>query len=111
NHDCGYYYEQSTDDFSKIPGNPVAYWVSDKLISTFVNSKKIGDVAQPKQGLATANTNKYLRLWYEVDIDNIKFNANSHKDARETPERSYPYNKGGEFRNGTEIMIMLLTGM
>lgn len=98
NHDCGYYYEQSTDDFSKIPGNPVAYWVSDKLISTFVNSKKLGDVAQPKQGLATANNNKYLRLWYEVDIDNIKFNANSHKDARETPERWYPYNKGGEFR-------------
>ncbi|MBM6956702.1 BREX-1 system adenine-specific DNA-methyltransferase PglX [Ligilactobacillus salivarius] len=91
-------YVTDQNNFSKIPGNPIAYWVSDKLISAFVNSKKLGDIAQPKQGLATANNNKYLRLWYEVDIDNIKFNANSHKDARETPERWYPYNKGGEFR-------------
>ncbi len=35
NHDCGFYYEQNTDNFSKIPGSPVAYWASDSLQNVF----------------------------------------------------------------------------
>lgn len=91
-------YVTDQNNFAKIPGNPVAYWVSKKLIKDFKDGIPLGKVAGVKVGLQTGDNNKFLRQWYEVDIDNIKFNANSHKDARETSERWYPYNKGGEFR-------------
>ena len=88
----------STDNFSKIPGSPVAYWVSKRFITNFEKGKLLGTVADSKQGLATANNNYYLREWYEVSRDNIKFDATSHEDAQKAYQKWYPYNKGGEFR-------------
>lgn len=98
NHNCGYYYEQSTDDFSKIPGSPMAYWVSDKLIKIFKAGILLQELAISGNGMTTGNNEKFLRLWHEVNIDNIKFSAHSHKDSRASSERWYPYNKGGKFR-------------
>lgn len=40
NHNCGFYYETSTESFSKIPGSPIAYWVSSKLLSAFQDSRQ-----------------------------------------------------------------------
>lgn len=98
NHDCGFYYEQSTDNFSKIPGSPVAYWVSKGLLLAFTSGTMLGKLADSKQGIATANNNKYLRLWYEVSIVNVKFDAKTHEEASLCSEKWYPYNKGGAFR-------------
>ncbi len=67
NHDCGYYYEQSTDSFSKIPGSPVAYWLADSIINMYEDSITMKTVAHPKVGMQTSNNNKYLRLWHEID--------------------------------------------
>lgn len=98
NHDCGFYYEQSTDNFSKIPGSPVAYWVSKGLLLAFTSGTMLGKLADSKQGIATANNNKYLRLWYEVSMVNVKFDAKTHEEASLCSEKWYPYNKGGAFR-------------
>lgn len=87
----------STDNFSKIPGSPVAYWVSDQLISAF-NNPKIGDMADSKQGLATADNNRFLREWFEVNINRIKFDATNSEGALDSKKKWFPYNKGGEFR-------------
>ena len=70
-HDCGYYYEQSADNFSKIPGAPVAYWVSNKFVEAFENPL-ISSIAFSDGQILTGNNDKYLRLLWEVDNLSIK---------------------------------------
>lgn len=84
--------------FSKIPGSPMAYWVSDEIISAFEKGYLLGDIADSKQGVATADNNRFLRLWYEVTVGNIYFTAKSSKEASDSNRKWFPYNKGGEFR-------------
>ena len=92
------YYTAKQENFSKIPGSPVAYWVSEKIFDCFANFEKIDDVANPRQGLATGNNEKFLRLWYEVSNEDIKFDAVSLDDFFETNRKYIQYNKGGSFR-------------
>ena len=93
-----HHYTAKQENFSKIPGSPVAYWVSEKIFDCFANFEKIDDVANPRQGLATGNNEKFLRLWYEVSNKDIKFDAVSLDDFFETNRKYIPYNKGGSFR-------------
>lgn len=85
-------------DFVKIPGMPVAYWVSDAFLNLFTKGTLLGELADSKQGIATADNNRFLREWYEVEYKNIKFDTNNHEEAKNACEKWFPYNKGGEFR-------------
>ena len=98
NKDCGYFYEADENNFSKIPGSPIAYWVSENFIRAFENGTKLGDIADSKQGLATADNNRFLRLWFEVNNSRIKFDAHDREEAIDSDKKWFPYNKGGEFR-------------
>ena len=98
NHKCGFYYEQSTDDFSKIPGSPVAYWVSNNFMKMFDKGIRLGEIADSKQGMATADNNRFLREWYEIEYRSIYFHAKNLEDAKICGYKWFPYNKGGEFR-------------
>ena len=98
NHDCGFYYEQSTDNFSKIPGSPVAYWASTTILSDFVCGKSLSFYAEPKQGMATMDNNKYLRMWYEIDKNSYYLHAHSLEEAKASEKKWFPYNKGGDYR-------------
>ena len=89
NHNCGFYYEQSTDNFAKIPGCPVAYWATDKCIEAFVNGQILSCVAQIKQGIKTGDNDKFVRLWYEVSVLQTTLCEG---------KKWYPYNKGGDYR-------------
>ena len=86
------------DDFKKIPGSPVAYWVSHKVRAIFENSPSLGEVADARQGLATADNNRFLRFWQEVDIQKVGFGMENREQAQSTHKKWFPYNKGGEFR-------------
>lgn len=86
------------DNFEKIPGAPVAYWVSEKMMEAFEKGVLLGTVADARQGLATADNNRFLREWYEIDVDKIMFHAKSCEEAKESGKKWFPYNKGGEFR-------------
>jgi hypothetical protein len=97
NHDCGYYYEQSADNFAKIPGSPVAYWWKDYVFNLF-NGILLSDVAQPKVGLQTGENNKYLRYWSEIAWDNVAIGCRDRDEANKSNVRWFPCNKGGEFR-------------
>ena len=90
-------YTAKQENFSKIPGSPVAYWVSENFVRVFENPK-IGELASSKQGLATGCNDIFIRQWYEVKIDNIKFDAHSIAEAVKSRKKWFPYNKGGEFR-------------
>ena len=95
---CGYFYEADQSNFSKIPGSPVAYWVSEAFLRVFDTGVLLGKIADAKQGVATADNNRFLRLWNEVSINKVSFHTHSHEDAATAREKWFPYNKGGDFR-------------
>lgn len=87
----------SSENFSKIPGAPVAYWVSENFVNAFLN-KKLGDYGKTCQGLATGDNERFLRLWFECDFNEIFWNCFSHEASRLSNCKWYPCTKGGSFR-------------
>lgn len=98
NPDCGYFYEAQQANFSKIPGSPIAYWVSEKILQSFNTNNLICTISTPKVGLQTGDNEKFTRQWFEVNYNNIIFNIINHKETLTKKEKWYPYNKGGNFR-------------
>ena len=96
NHNCGFYYEQSTDNFSKIPGSPVAYWASTKMLEAFQTGNKFA--GETKKGVLTGDNNTYLRLWHEVNIGKIGFELYSHAEMIDSSMKWFPVTSGGEKR-------------
>ena len=91
-------FQAKQKDFEKIPGSPIAYWVSDKVREIFEKNQKLGDIGEAKQGLATADNNRFLRLWNEVNYNKIGYNMSNSQEALESKKKWFPYNKGGEFK-------------
>lgn len=91
-------YVSKQENFSKIPGSPIAYWISSKLLSAFQDGRPLSAVASPCVGLQTADNGRFLRLWYEVCNQNIAFDCTSTEDSLARATRWFPYNKGGDFR-------------
>ena len=85
------------DSFAKIPGSPVAYWISKELLTDF-KAQKVSDISSPKVGLQTGENDRFVRLWYEVNNAKIKFDAHSIESAIQSQAKWFPYNKGGFFR-------------
>ncbi|ALF17975.1 BREX-1 system adenine-specific DNA-methyltransferase PglX [Fusobacterium animalis] len=92
------YFQAKQKDFEKIPGSPIAYWVSDRIREIFEKNQKLGEVGEAKQGLATADNNRFLRLWNEVNYNKIGYSMSNLQEALESKKKWFPYNKGGEFR-------------
>ena len=84
-------------DFDAIPGSPWVYWIPDSLRTLFKTLPKLGDVAQPRQGLATADNARFLRYWWEAGTARIGFGCQSRKEAQATGKRWFPYMKGGGY--------------
>lgn len=91
-------FQAKQKDFEKIPGSPIAYWVSDKVREIFEKNQKLGEVGEAKVGLQTGDNNKFLRLWNEVNYNKIGYNMSNSEEALESKKKWFPYNKGGEFR-------------
>ena len=85
-----------SDTFLSVPGGIIAYWISDEMKKAF-QGNKIGNYLVTREGMATANNDLFLRLWYELPISHISFNT-KYGDVLETEKCWVPYNKGGEFR-------------
>lgn len=96
--ECGYRYSMQQSDYELIPGSPIAYWVDKKVISCFETGKRTDSFAFPKQGLATADNNRFLRLWFEVDINKVGLSMPSRDAALKSELKWFPYNKGGGFK-------------
>ncbi|MEE5993893.1 MAG: BREX-1 system adenine-specific DNA-methyltransferase PglX [Oscillospiraceae bacterium] len=97
NHHCGFYYEANSENFSKIPGMPVAYWVSDAVISNFRFSS-IKDLFRVGHGVLTGHDEGFVFYWYEVANVDISFHSKSHIDMITNEFKYCPMAKGGEFR-------------
>ena len=78
-------YAADQSNFSKIPGSPVAYWMSDVFAKSFAAGKPLAEIAPTRKGMFTGNNDLWLKFWFEIGHDTL-FN------------KFKPYNKGGEFR-------------
>ena len=92
------YFQAKQKDFEKIPGSPIAYWVSDKVREIFEKNQKLGDVGKTRQGIATGKNEKFLRLWQEVNIKEIGFQYENTESIWKDKKKYVIYNKGGEVR-------------
>lgn len=84
------------DNFMKIPGSPVAYWIGIATANVFARGA-LGSISEPRMGLTTGDNNKYLRKWFEICFFSIGFGM-SRITAKESGLTWFPYNKGGDFR-------------
>ncbi|WP_407314277.1 BREX-1 system adenine-specific DNA-methyltransferase PglX [Desulfosporosinus sp. SB140] len=90
-------YETVKESYCKMPCTPIAYWVSTNLLKTFDNIK-VDKYLTTREGMATADNNRFLRYWVEVDFHRIGFNMSNVNDSIISCKKWYPYNKGGDFR-------------
>ncbi|WP_296913976.1 BREX-1 system adenine-specific DNA-methyltransferase PglX [uncultured Megasphaera sp.] len=90
-------YTAKQECFIKIPGEPIAYWVSDNFIQCY-SLNKIGDVAVTREGMTTANNDAFIRLWHEVGFYKIGINISNRQDAKQSMFVWFPYAKGGDYR-------------
>ena len=88
----------SSDNFSKIPGAPVAYWVSERFTNMFKNGIPIDQIALVKQGIIPGNVDAFVRNWHEVSLKRIGFNHTKSDDISRLGYKWFPYNKGGVYR-------------
>ena len=85
-------------DYEKIPGTPVAYWVSRNIAKAFASGCSITKYADTFQGIITGDNDKFLRMWTEVSAKRIPFHASNMTTVNLAEQYWIPYNKGGEFR-------------
>ena len=91
-------YKVKSSNYDNLPFNVIGYWLNDNIISTFKNSKKIQNVADAKKGLDTADNERFLRLWQEVNINSIGIGINDSIKFTKNKYIWIPLNKGGTFR-------------
>ncbi|CAE6791920.1 BREX-1 system adenine-specific DNA-methyltransferase PglX [Paraburkholderia domus] len=91
-------YKSKQADFEAIPGSPIAYWASSQQKKAFTERQKIGDWSGVKQGLATADNDRFLRIWHEVSASKFGVGYSSTSEAGAGAHKWFPYNKGGEYR-------------
>jgi len=84
--------------YNYIPSQAFAYWISQQMIIGFSKGIKLGLIVDSKQGLSTADNNRFLRLWHESDFDSIFFTATDSIQAMYTGKKWFPFNKGGDYR-------------
>ncbi|UOY92504.1 BREX-1 system adenine-specific DNA-methyltransferase PglX [Ectobacillus sp. JY-23] len=84
--------------FNSILGAPISYWASSQIYSLFLNKEKVSSYASAKKGTFTGDNDKFLRLWHEVNIQNIGIGFKSRQEAKASEKKWFPYNKGGGFR-------------
>ncbi len=82
-------YRVNQADFSKIPGSPIAYWISDNMQNIFEIGKALVVYGKPEQGMATADNGRFVRCWYEVNLNKFSVFKGT---------KWFPYNNGGGFR-------------
>jgi len=92
------YFECSSKELLRIPGAPIAYWISDKMRRCFEIGTPIGTISQPRQGMASSDNERFLKLWHEVSERRTCRIARNRAEALASHARWFPYNKGGAFR-------------
>jgi hypothetical protein len=89
------YYDVQQRRYKIIPGSPIAYWASEQILFLF-NNPTLGENGEARQGMATGDNNRFLRLWYEVSQAKCYYNADCNESAINSGYKWFPHNKGGQ---------------
>ena len=95
---CGWFYRADASSFNDIPGTPIAYWASERLLAAFSRSRQLSDLIETRQGLATGGDADFVRCWWEVAFVSSDFHCPSVSAALSGPCKWFPLNKGGDYR-------------
>lgn len=96
---CENRYYAEHDTFAKIPGNPIAYWVGEKVFWAFENCPSLKTIARARSGAKTGKNEIFIMNWWEVIYEDIGFNIKTYEECLKDTHKWYPHNKGGNFRN------------
>ena len=112
NRNCGWFFEVAQDEFKKIPGSPVAYWLSNAELNAF-RGTKIEQSSTVCIGMKTGDNDQFVRNWHEVSNADVGYDISSISVANNSDYRWFPYLKGGAYRkwhgNG-ELVVNWLDG-
>jgi type II restriction/modification system DNA methylase subunit YeeA len=86
-------FSATTDDFGKIPGNLIAYWLTHRFANNFTTLPRLEKIFTTREGLTTGSNSTFLRQWFEVSLSSSVFPEDSQKSAK-----WFAYLKGGEYR-------------
>jgi len=87
----------SQTNFSKIPGSPIGYWVSDNIIELF-KTDNIGDSCFSSPGVRTGKDAIFIRNWFEINKKLFAIKSTEYNDIEDDVLKWYPLTRGGEFR-------------
>ncbi|MGA4366047.1 BREX-1 system adenine-specific DNA-methyltransferase PglX [Pantoea ananatis] len=91
------FYRASAEDFSNIPGCPIAYWASENLRKSFKKSARLDELSPVKVGLQTGSNEQFVREWFEISVTKASLYLNED-GKHDFGKKWFPYNKGGEYR-------------
>jgi SAM-dependent methyltransferase len=91
-------YRSKASGFQHIPGRPLAYYTPEPVMKAFSRGKSLAAIGAAFQGLATADNDRFLRLWWEIDQENFGRGFSSRESANASKLKWFPLNKGGGFR-------------
>ena len=94
----GVHYRVSGRDLEKIPGDPLAYWVSERVREIFEKSETLGSIGSPTHGVVTGNNDRFLRQWSEVSTSRSFMLSPDRQTAKSSSAKWFPVSKGGSFR-------------
>ena len=98
NPDCGYFYCRNAKTFTQIPGTPIAYWASEALLRAFESCPAMSAKLETRVGMATADNDRFLRLWFEVARTRLTVDCRSLEESAVRNIKWVPYTKGGDYR-------------
>lgn len=97
NRNCGWFFTANQNEFEKIPGSPIGYWVSEKIIKCF-EIDPLHKYATPRAGMITGNNYLFLRFWTEISFSKFISTCRSVNESVESNKKWFPYQKGGSYR-------------
>ncbi|ODM26888.1 restriction endonuclease [Clostridium sp. Bc-iso-3] len=93
-----YRYSKNQEAFCSIPKKTISFWASDRIINSLKNYKKIKDYGEGRIGMATADNERFLRMWFEIEQGKIGLYCSSREEAKKSNYKWFPYVKGGGYR-------------
>ena len=92
------FYTKARSSFQKLPGRPLSFWASERVLDIFAEFPRLGSMVVVKQGLATCNNSLFVRNWPEVSRGKLALGSKSSQEARESGLKWFPYNKGAGYK-------------
>ena len=107
NQDCGWFYVANQNDFEKIPGSPIGYWISEIAINNFTK-ENIANKGTSSPGIRTGRDSIFIRFWHEVEFKTLTVEGEDSSSLN-LNFRWFPITRGGEFRKwyGNKWFVIL----